>query len=532
MKRKDSASQASHRPKGLKHRTKTHRQRSLKMDTVHYAHQAEHLRLQALTLNEEGQGVCRREDGLVVFVDGLLPSEIAEVELTLVKKRYAIGKLRRLLQISPHRQAVPCPHATDCGGCSLLPLQYEAQLPYKQGRVRECLEKIAGYSPEELARAEEAILGMTSSLSSTPVSEQKVDKEGRPQIADTESRTPPLTAFHYRSKLSYPYRYDPLSQKTHLGFFARRSHRLIPLSSCLLEPAGMEKVRQLVEDFCTQNQIPPYTEDGSAPPGALRHLVLRLSFAKKEIMLSLVMNDASRKQDLQNWASQLLKQNLTFGEFRLHSLHLIVQNEANNKILGEECHLLAGEAALEEVINGRRYLLSPLSFFQVNPLQTARLFQCVKEFAQLGPEDKIFDLYCGVGSIGLQLLDQQQQLLGIEIVPQAIENAISNAKLNGLAHQAHFLCGQAEVLGPQRIEAGDRADVLILDPPRKGCEPALLEAVLKMQPEKILYISCQPATLARDLRYLKQAYQLKHWRAVDLFPHSMHVETVVLLIRM
>ena len=432
----------------------------------------------------DGSGVGRAED-TVVFIPGAAEGDRVRARIVKVLKNRAYGRVEEILEPSPERQAPDCPVFSRCGGCVFRHISYAAEKEIKVRRVREAVRRIGG-----------------------------IDLEPRPILA-AEARTA------YRNKAQYPFARE--GERVVAGFYAPHSHRVIPSADCLLQPAEFSAALRAVCRFAEQQGLTVYDEECGR--GLLRHLYLRKGFATGEVMAVLVINGRTLP------AAKALVAALqsAVGE-GLCSVMLNHNSKRTNVVLGEGCTLLWGRPYIEDILCGVRVRLSPLSFYQVNREMAERLYQKAAEYA--APAGRtILDLYCGAGTIGLSMAGEAARVIGVEIVPQAVEDARRNAEQNGIEN-AEFLCADAAEGAALLRRRGVRAEVVLLDPPRKGCTPELLRTVAEgYAPERIVYVSCDPATLARDLRLLTEGgYRLVEYTPADLFPGTAHVETVCLLV--
>ena len=438
-------------------------------------------------LTHEGQGVGNI-DGFVVFVDGTLPEETVEVLIIKVTKSYAVGKLLEIKKTSTHRVEPFCKVYKRCGGCSMQHLDYGEQLKFKADVIVQNLKRLGGIDMDRV----------------------KV----YPAIGMEQP-------FQYRNKVQYPVGMQ--NGEVKIGFFANRSHDIIDSDECEIQPVESNSIREIVRSFAQNSSISIYDE--ASGKGLLRHVMVRKGFTTNELMVVLVLN--GRK--LPN--AQDLVSKLTQAFSTIKSIYINVNTKKTNIILGNESILLFGQKYISDYIGKYKFNISPLSFFQVNPIQTEKLYSKALEFAALTGGENVFDLYCGIGTISLFLSEKAGKVIGVEVVPEAIADAKENARINGIDN-AEFYVGEAEKVIPELYNKGVRADVVVVDPPRKGCDQVLLDTLVEMKPERIVYVSCNPATLARDVGFLsKNGFELKEVQGVDMFPWTNHVETVVLMTR-
>lgn len=453
------------------------------------------VKIEDIGVNGEGIG---KVDGYTLFVKDAVIGDVVEVKVMKAKKNYGYAKLINVLEPSKDRVQAKCSVARQCGGCQIQELSYEKQLEFKEKKVRGNLERIGGFSSEFLDSVMEEICGMDN-------------------------------PFHYRNKAQFPFGTDKNGQIV-TGFYAGRTHQIIPNMECALGCEENGKILKIIVDFMNKYHISAYDE--KTGKGFVRHALLRFGFTTKEIMVCLVVNGDNFPH------SEKLVDNLRNIE-GMTSITYSVNKENTNVIMGKSIHLLWGQTYITDYIGNVKYQISPLSFYQVNPKQTENLYQYALEYAGLTGEETVWDLYCGIGTISLFLAQKAKKVYGVEIVPQAIEDAKRNADINGIEN-AEFFVGKAEEILPEYYENYARehdgekayADVIVVDPPRKGCDETLLRTMTDMSPERIVYVSCDSATLARDLKYLcENGYELRKVRAVDMFPNTVHVETVVKLVR-
>ena len=433
-------------------------------------------------LTSEGSGVGRY-NGLTVFVRGTVPQDKIIAHIIKRSKNYAIGIIDKILQPSPERIESDCPYSKKCGGCSFRHMTYDEELEYKKSRVQDALNRIG-----HLDIKVDEIIG-----------------------ADDLS--------HYRNKAQYPV--DISDGEMFAGFYAYKSHRIIPCADCKLQPAEFEKGLEAFAKWIESENITSYNEQTGK--GLLRHIYFRKGFATGEVMACAVINGNSIPN------GELLVSLLREKVDGLTSVAVNINKEKTNVILGKETSIIWGEKYIRDSLLGKNFLISPNSFYQVNHNQCEKLYAKAKDFAGLTGTETVLDLYCGVGTIGLTMAENVKQLVGIEIIPQAIENAKENAKINHITN-AQFICADAPKGAEILKKQGVNPDIIILDPPRKGCEKSLFDTIEQLSPKKILYVSCDSATLARDLAILKEkGYEVKKVSAVDMFPRTPHVECVTLI---
>ena len=441
-------------------------------------------------LSSEGLGIGHYE-GMAVFVKDTVIGDEITAKIMKMKKTYAFGRLMEILASSPDRVEPVCPVARQCGGCQIQAMDYRAQLRFKENKVKNNLMRIGGFEEKLLDDIMEPIIGMEA-------------------------------PFRYRNKAQFPVGMNKEGQLV-AGFYAGRTHSIIDNHDCSLGVQENQQILEIVLDHMRRNNILPYDE--RTGKGLVRHVMIRFGFRTGQIMVCLVVNGKKLPGE-----DELIRR-LT----KLPGMTSIVLNtykEYTNLILGREIRLLWGQEYIEDYIGNIKYQISPLSFYQVNPVQTEKLYGTALEFAGLTGNETVWDLYCGIGTISLFLAQQAGKVYGVEIVPEAIGDARRNAALNGL-NNAEFYVGKAEEVLPEKYRTeGIHADVIVIDPPRKGCEETVLDTMIRMEPKRIVYVSCDSATLARDLKILcSHGYELKRVRATDMFPMSCHVETVCCLHR-
>lgn len=435
----------------------------------------------------EGEGIAKVE-GYPIFINGALKGEKVKVKIVKVKKNYAYGKLEEIIESSIDRVEPKCSNFKRCGGCSIQHMNYKKQLDFKWERVKDCISKIGGLSRDLVKYP----LGM----------------EENP--------------YRYRNKVQLPI--GKVNGEVVIGFYASRSHNIIDIESCLIQDDVADKVRDITKKWIVKNNIEPATRDGEFySDGILRHIMIRRGFKTGHVMVVLVSTTKEVphiKEFIEEISSSITD---------VKSIVLNVNSKNTNVILGEECITLYGEDNIQDYIGEFKFNISPLSFFQVNPVQTEVLYNKALEYAGLSGNEVVFDAYCGTGTITLFLSQKAKNVYGVEIVEPAIINARENAKLNDVEN-VEFFVGKSEVIIPQLINDGIKADVIVVDPPRKGCDIKLLEAIGKTNVEKIVYVSCDPSTLGRDLKILdERGYKTIEVQPVDMFPQTSHVETVCLL---
>ena len=432
----------------------------------------------------DGEGIGKA-DGFTVFVKDAVIGDTVTAKIIKAKKNYGYGRLMEVLKPSPYRVEPKCEFARQCGGCQLQALSYDQQLVFKTNKVKGHLERIGGFTDIPM----EPIIGMDE-------------------------------LFHYRNKAQFPVGRNK-EGKIVTGFYAGRTHNIIENRDCALGVAENKEVLDRVIAHMEKYRIEPYNE--ATGKGLVRHVLIRYGYFTKEVMVCLILNGNKLPKE-----EQLVKSLCEIPG--MTSITINVNKKHSNVILGEEICLLWGQEYITDRIGDISYQISPLSFYQVNPMQTQKLYAKALEYADLHGEETVWDLYCGIGTISLFLAQKAKFVRGVEIVPAAIENAKENAKLNGLENTEFFVGKAEEVLPREYKKNGVYADVIVVDPPRKGCDETLLETMVEMNPERIVYVSCDSATLARDLKYLcERGYELRKVCPVDQFGMTVHVETVVLL---
>ena len=443
-----------------------------------------------------GEGIGKA-DGFTFFVKDAIVGDVIEAKIMKLKKNYGYARLMKVLTPSKDRVEPKCPVARQCGGCQIQEMRYEAQLAFKQKMVQNNLERIGGLSDFEMY----PVIGME-------------------------------TPYAYRNKAQFPVGEDKDGNIV-IGFYAGRTHHIVEQTDCCIGAPENGEVLRKVKAYMQKNQIRPYNEEHHS--GIVRHILIRTGYHTKEIMVCLIVN-AAKASCLKN-AEQLTESLREMDG--MTSVMVNFNTEKTNVILGKKSEVLWGQPYIEDFIGDVKYQISPQSFFQVNPMQTEKLYAKALEYAGLTGNETVWDLYCGIGTISLFLAKNARKVYGVEIVPQAIEDAKHNAEINEITN-AEFFVGKAEEVLPEyyadyaKEHPGEhaRADVIVVDPPRKGCERSVLDTMVQMEPERIVYVSCDSATLARDVKYLREnGYEIRKVKATDMFPMSVHVETVCLLSR-
>ena len=442
-----------------------------------------------------GEGIGH-VDGYTLFIKDAVIGDVVEAKVMKAKKNYGYARLMKVITPSEYRVEPKCAFARRCGGCQIQEMSYDRQLVFKDQKIRGNLERIGGFTKEQIEAVMQPVVGMEH-------------------------------PFSYRNKAQFPFGTDKEGNPI-TGFYAGRTHDIIANTDCAL---GVEQNREILEiilQYMRENKIKSYDE--KTGKGLIRHALIRYGFKTKEIMVCLVVNGKKLPK-----AERLIEKLIQIEG--MTSITISPNTRRDNVIMGDSYEILWGQGYITDYIGNVKYQISPLSFYQVNPVQTEKLYGLALEYADLKGDETVWDLYCGIGTISLFLAQKAKQVYGVEIVPQAIDDAKENAKINAIDN-AEFFVGKAEEVLPEYYAEYERehngetahADVIVVDPPRKGCEETLLETIVKMQPEKVVYVSCDSATLARDLKYLcANGYEITVCRGVDQFPQSVHVETVCLL---
>ena len=439
-------------------------------------------------MSDTGEGIGKT-DGFIWFVKDAVIGDMVEARVMKTKKSYGFARLIQVLEPSACRVTPRCPSARQCGGCQLQAMSYEEQLRFKENKVRNNLSRIGGLTEIPM----EPIIGMDE-------------------------------PWRYRNKAQFPFGKDK-DGRIITGFYAGRTHAIIEQEDCLLGVEENQPILDCIRGFMEEYHIAPYEEE--LHKGLIRHVLIRKGFTTGELMVCLVLNGDVKKLK----APKVLVERLVkLFPSHMASISCSINREKTNVIMGKEIVNLHGPGYITDYIGNVCYRISPLSFYQVNPVQTQKLYGTALESAGLTGEETVWDLYCGIGTISLFLAQKAKKVYGVEIIPQAIDDAHANAKLNHFEN-VEFFVGKAEEVLPEQYEKNQvYADTIVVDPPRKGCDSVCLDTIVKMAPEKVVYVSCDSATLARDVKYLgERGYEVKRVKTVDMFPWSGHVETVVLL---
>ena len=442
-----------------------------------------------------GEGIGH-VDGYTLFIKDAVIGDVVEAKVMKAKKNYGYARLMKVITPSEYRVEPKCVFARRCGGCQIQEMSYDRQLVFKDQKIRGNLERIGGFTKDQIDTVMQPVVGMEH-------------------------------PFGYRNKAQFPFGTDKEGNPI-TGFYAGRTHDIIANTDCALGVEQNKEILEIILRYMRENKIKSYDE--KTGKGLIRHALIRYGFKTKEIMVCLVINGKKLPK-----AERLIEKLIQIEG--MTSITISPNTRRDNVIMGDSYEILWGQGYITDYIGNVKYQISPLSFYQVNPVQTEKLYGLALEYADLKGDETVWDLYCGIGTISLFLAQKAKQVYGVEIVPQAIDDAKENAKINAIDN-AEFFVGKAEEVLPEYYAEYERehngetahADVIVVDPPRKGCDETLLETIVKMQPEKVVYVSCDSATLARDLKYLcANGYEIKMCRGVDQFPQSVHVETVVLL---
>lgn len=442
-----------------------------------------------------GEGIGH-VDGYTLFIKDAVIGDVVEAKVMKAKKNYGYARLMKVITPSEYRVEPKCAFARRCGGCQIQEMSYDRQLVFKEQKIRGNLERIGGFTKDQIDTVMQPVVGMEH-------------------------------PFGYRNKAQFPFGTDKEGNPI-TGFYAGRTHDIIANTDCALGVEQNKEILEIILQYMRENKIKSYNE--KTGKGLIRHALIRYGFKTKEIMVCLVVNGKKLPK-----AERLIEKLIQIEG--MTSITISPNTRRDNVIMGDSYEILWGQGYITDYIGNVKYQISPLSFYQVNPVQTEKLYGLALEYADLKGDETVWDLYCGIGTISLFLAQKAKQVYGVEIVPQAIDDAKENAKINAIDN-AEFFVGKAEEVLPEYYAEYERehngetahADVIVVDPPRKGCDETLLETIVKMQPEKVVYVSCDSATLARDLKYLcANGYEIRMCRGVDQFPQSVHVETCVLL---
>ncbi len=453
-------------------------------------------------IGNDGEGIGKI-DGYTLFIKDAVIGDVVKAKIMKAKKNYAYAHLEEVVSPSEFRVEPKCPISRACGGCQTQNMSYERELIFKQNKVRNNIVRLGGFEESFVDSVMQPIIGMEE-------------------------------PWRYRNKAQFPIGRDKNGNIV-AGFYAGRTHSIIPVTDCFIGTTENKEILQIITDYMKENRIDPYDE--ASGKGLVRHVLIRKGFTSGEIMVCLVLNYAgkSKEEFLPGQKKLMDKLSKIKG---MTSISVSINTEKTNVIMGIEIHTLWGRPTISDTLCGLSFEISPLSFYQVNPVQAERLYNQAIEYAGLTGKETVWDLYCGIGTITLSMARAAGHVYGVEIIPDAIEDAKRNAARNGIDN-SDFYCGKAEEVLPSfyERESGNDAqaaalhpDVIVVDPPRKGCDEKCLETMLKMAPDRIVYVSCDSATLARDLRILVDGgYELKAVRPCDMFSYTVHVETVVLL---
>lgn len=472
------------------------------------------LTVEIIDITSEGEGIGK-VDGFPFFIKDAVIGDQAQIRVTRVKKNYAYARLEKVLIPSPFRVDAKCMFHKQCGGCQIQAMSYKRQLEFKERKVRNNFIRIGGFAPEYIDQIMEPIVGMEE-------------------------------PFFYRNKAQYPIGVDKEGNPV-AGFYAGRTHNIIANTECSLGAAENKEILEAILSYMKEYHVSAYNE--ATGKGLVRHVLIRKGFTSGEIMVCLVVNDKNHgaKKEAAGERSYLPSQEKLIQALStikgMTSVSVSINTDKTNVIMGKEIHTIWGKDVIQDTIHvrdvendfadigrGITFAISPLSFYQVNPVQTEKLYSLALSYAGLTGKETVWDLYCGIGTISLFLAEDARQVYGVEIVSQAVADARENAFHNGIRN-AQFLVGKAEEVLPEKYEKeGIGADVIVVDPPRKGCDGACLETMIRMAPDRIVYVSCDSATLARDLRVLCDGgYEVKRCRAVDMFPMTVHVEVIIMM---
>lgn len=437
-------------------------------------------------IGQGGVGIGKYE-GFTVFVEGGLIQDKVKVRINKSKKNYAVGDIVKIIEKSPFRVERICSDdLKDCGGCQIQELDYNKQLELKTNEVKQVISRIGKLENVEIHET----IGMKNPC-------------------------------RYRNKAQFPI--QNINGETAIGFYKKKSHDVIPTDMCVIQHDINDKIIKIIKTYIQAYNVSLYNE--TTHTGVLRHLVTKVGFTTNEVMVVLVANGTNLPH--LNELASVLKENIP----GFKTLVLNINKAKTNVILGKENKVIYGNGKINDYIGDLVFEISPLSFFQVNPIQTEVLYNKALEYAELKENDTVFDIYCGIGTISLFLAQKATKVYGIEIIEDAIKDAKINAKLNKLDN-VEFYVGKAEEVVPKMYSEGKTADVVVVDPPRKGCDEKVLDTIVSMKPDRVVYVSCNPSTLARDLAYLNErGYKCVEIQPVDMFPHTMHVECCAKIVK-
>ena len=454
-------------------------------------------------IGNDGEGIGRF-NGYTLFIKDAVIGDKVRAKIMKAKKNYAYAHLEEVLDPSSVRTEPRCPVARSCGGCQTQNMSYERELAFKQDKVRNNLVRLGGFDNDFITGIMEPIIGMED-------------------------------PWRYRNKAQYPIGKDK-NGRIVAGFYAGRTHSIISVEDCLIGDTKNKDILQIILQHLNENNIEPYDEETGK--GLVRHVLIRKGFHSKEVMVCLVLNYTGKTSDSPEFMPKQAELVEKLSRIQgMTSISVSINTEKTNVIMGSRIHTIWGRDTISDVLCGLKFEISPLSFYQVNPAQAQKLYQQAVKYAGLTGKETVWDLYCGIGTITLAMAGAAGFVYGVEIIPDAIEDAKRNAVRNGIEN-VQFYCGKAEEVLPAFYEKGAESgqekalhpDVIVVDPPRKGCDENCLATMLKMSPGKIVYVSCDSATLARDLRILTDGgYKLTAVRTCDMFCHTVHVETAVLL---
>lgn len=464
-------------------------------------------------ISDTGEGIGK-VDGFTWFIKDAVIGDVVEAKVMKTKKSYGFARLMRVVEPSSCRVEPLCPVARQCGGCQLQAMDYKEQLKFKENKVLNNLRRIGGFTQLQMAEGSEAGDAAAGGIVADGIAVYPIIGMENP--------------WRYRNKAQFPFGRNK-DGKIITGFYAGRTHAIIESEDCLLGVRENQTILECIRSYMEEYKIPPYDEESHS--GLVRHVLIRRGFKTGELMVCLVINGTVKQLKATDVLVERLVK-LFRSESRMVSISCSINREKTNVIMGKEIVNLYGPGYITDYIGNVQYRISPLSFYQVNPLQTERLYGTALEYAGLTGDETVWDLYCGIGTISLFLAQKAKKVYGVEVVPQAIDDARANAALNGMDNVEFFVGKAEEVLPEQCAKNQVYADVIVVDPPRKGCDSVCLDTIVKMGPKRVVYVSCDSATLARDLKYLgDRGYRLEKVRAVDMFPGSVHVETVCSLTR-